>query len=168
MGHVGLCHESQPLERGVGSRDVAPGRPGREAQVLAGRQVVVTEGVVPDERETPAVGPSIDRQILAEHLDLAAMHRQQSGKHAQEGGLPRSVRTGQQHDLSSRHVEVDAGEGGKAAEQAHDGAQTDEGNHSPTGLRDPADRGLRNARVYGRAVDQSQPARRSEFWDCDP
>ena len=105
------------------------------------------------------MGPAVDREVVPEDLHLTAVDREQTGEHAQQRRLPGAVRPAQQHRLTARDVEVDPGEGGEAAEEADDGAQTDEGNHSPTGLRDPADRG-RSQRPSVRMHPRREPTGR--------
>ena len=60
-----------------------------------------------------AYRPPVGQQVVAEHLGLTRDHRQQPGAGPQQTGLAGAVGPLQEHDLSPRHVEVDAGEDGK-------------------------------------------------------
>ena len=62
---VGLAVEPEPLERGIGVADVAPGGARREPEVLAHGQVVVAEGLVPDEREVTPGAAAVDGEIVS-------------------------------------------------------------------------------------------------------
>ena len=98
--------------------------------------------------------PPVGEQVVAEHLGLARRDRQQAGAGPQQAGLAGPVGPLEQHDLSPRHVEVDAGQDGKAAQQGDGGAKADGGGHgvavNATGCRPhvchPGARGVRSMR----------------------
>ena len=56
----------------------------------------------------------------------------EAGDEPQERGLARAVGAGEEHDIALGHVEIDAGEGGEAAEQADGGAELDDEGHGPS------------------------------------
>ena len=79
--------------------------------------------------------------------------RHQAGAGAQQRGLAGAVRALQQDDLPGHHVEVDAGQGRKAAEQGDRAAEVDDGLHGDrptlpapprTGQGDPTAHGRRH------------------------
>ena len=87
-------------------------------KVFHHRQVVVAERFVTDERERAPDRAAIDREIHTEHLGLPGAQRQQSRAEAQQRGLARAVRPGQQHDLATLHLEIGSCERGESTEHA--------------------------------------------------
>ncbi len=71
----------------------------------------------------------VGHQVHTQHAGLAVDHGHQARAGAQQRGLASSVGSLQQHDLAGCDVEVDAGQRGKATEQADRGAESDDGVH---------------------------------------
>jgi hypothetical protein len=100
-----------------------------ELEVLTRREVVVAGRLVADECELPAVRPSVAGQIDAEHLGVTRVNREQARQQPQEGRLARAVATGEEHDLSFAHVEIEPGERREATEKADGVTDTYDGLH---------------------------------------
>ncbi len=117
--------QAKPLEGGLDRPGkAAPGAYG-EADVVDHRHVVVEGGGVANKPELAADRPTIDAEIVPEHDGGAVNHGDQPGAGAQQGGLPGTVRAGQENHLTGSDVEVDAREGREASEQADGGAKVD-------------------------------------------
>src|SRR4029079_19801370 len=91
MTHVGEGAEVERIERAVRRLCGAAAGLGREPQVLGDREVVVTEGLLADEREPAAVTARILAQVGTEHLSLALVERDQPGEEPQQRGLAGAV-----------------------------------------------------------------------------
>jgi len=111
--------QTHPLQRFVRLGDPAPGRSRREPHVLRDREIVVTEGLVPDERHGPAHAARFDSEIDTEHLSLARAQRQQARTQPQQRGLARAVRSAQQQHLARLDLEIGTCERGKSSEHAN-------------------------------------------------
>jgi hypothetical protein len=76
-------------------------------------------------------GAAVGGQVDAEDGGLTAAHGQEPRAQLEERGLPRAVRSLQEDDLASCHVEAGARQGREAAEH-HDGvAEVDHRFHRP-------------------------------------
>ena len=97
----------------------APAARAQKRDVVGHREVVVEAGGVAEEPDAAADGAALAGvgQVVAEHDGLARRDRQQPGARTQQRRLAGAVRSPQEHDLAAADVEVDAGEGGEAAEQ---------------------------------------------------
>ena len=91
---------------------------------------------MPNEGECAPMRASISDEIVAEHLRLTTVERHEPGDESQQGGLARPVRTGEKDHFTLRDVEIDACKCRKPAEEAHGGAETDDGLHSASGGRE--------------------------------
>lgn len=129
MGRIGLAREPETLEHLVDRAFGCAGGTGREPEVLADGQVVVAAGCVTHEREVPTVRATVSNQVVAEDLGVARVHRNEAGEHPQERGLARPVATREEDHLTLADVEIHAGQRGKPSEEAHDGAEADDGLH---------------------------------------
>ena len=122
------------------------GRTGREPQVLADREIVIAGGLVSDESDQSG-GVLADRRRgpgRAPPPSRSAAARGPASK-SEQRRLARTVAAREQDDLAFEHVEIDASEGGEAAEEAHGRTQTDDGLHSVSEEQVP--------RAYGAADD---------------
>lgn len=94
-----------------------------EGHVLGDRQLAIqTIGVSqePDERSDCS---GVHHEIDTGDLGRAALHGQQASTHPQQGSLPRTVRTTQEHDLAAFD---DEGRSGEDREPVHDRDHVDE------------------------------------------
>ena len=82
-----------------------------------------------EEADVTADAASIPDQIMAEHLGRARGHREQAGAGAQQARLPGAVGSLEQHDLSPRHVEIDAGEDREHPDQGDSSVEADGRGH---------------------------------------
>ncbi len=130
MGGAGDACEAEAFHCGVARRAGSSGGACCEAKVFAHRQVVVAKGVVADEREVAPGAGAVGREVVAEHLGGAGLQRHEPRKQAEERRLARAVGTGDEQNLPLGHVEVDAGKGRKAVEQADGRAETNDDGHS--------------------------------------
>jgi sortase A len=130
--------QAEAIEHGIECIHGPPGGAYGEADVVGHREVVIEGGRVPDEAEAPTDGPSVDTQVVAEDDRGPVDEGDQPGDGAQERGLPGAVRPGEEHHLTRADVEVDAGEGGEASEEADGGAKVD-GEAHDSAPRLPAD-----------------------------
>jgi hypothetical protein len=154
MRHVCERRQSYTLECSICDRCVRTRRARREVKVLADREVVITKGLVTDECESTSVFAAIASEIVAEHLRLTFVQRDQTGDQAKQRRLSGTVPAREQHDLSRRDIKIDTGERREAAEQAHSGAETNNGLHSASGGGTPSVRiGLRNGRTDPKALE---------------
>ncbi len=152
--NISRAAEAHALEGGVSEAGVAGRGAGSEAQVLAHGQVVVTEGLVSDEREVTARAPSVAGQVATEDVRLTGVDRHQSGEETQESRLPRSVCSRQQDDLALVDVEIDPREGRKAIQETDCRAETDDVRHTRL-------RAVDDERVYEPAWERVEPATRT-------
>ena len=132
--------ESDPVERGIddGVRTIGAHGAGPEAHVIEHGQVVVEARVVPEQADERTDGPAVGDQVDAEDQGVALGDGHESCTGAQQGGLASTVGSLQQHDLASGHVEIDAGQCGKATEQTDRSAESDDGVHEqPNGTGGP-------------------------------
>ena len=136
--------QADPFERGVGVGRVVTGRPRDEAHVLGDGEVVVTEGLVPDERDRAAHAPRFDRQVDTEHFSLSRAQRQQARAQPQQRGLARAVRPAQQQRprRSSTSRSAPASAGNRPSMQTADRRRTQRNQSS-------GDRGCGTAKAYG-------------------
>lgn len=104
-------------------REIAPGSTYCEAHVLGHGEVVVEERGVPEQPYSAPDGPPVGPQVTAQHEGFAPHHGHQAGNDSQERGFPGTIGSLHEHDLTARHVEVDSGERGVAAEQRDGGAE---------------------------------------------
>ena len=111
--------QSDALERGVGIFGAATTRAGREPQVLADGEIVVTERLVPDERDRAADRPATGREVDTEHLTGAGAQRQQPRAQSQQRRLSRAVRACKENSLAGVYLEVDTRERGETTQHAH-------------------------------------------------
>ncbi len=107
--HVGLAGEAEPLERGVRIASVTGGGAGREVEVLANGEVVVTEGLVTHEGEVTPSPLAVDREVVVEDHGFARIQGNEARKEPQQRGLARAVGAGEKHDLTGGRIEVDSG-----------------------------------------------------------
>ena len=116
--HTGQPPRQPEAGKGVVDREGrGAGGAGDEAQVVGDCQVVVQTGCVAQQGHVAAHRAPVAPQVMAENRRLAVDDGHQPGAGAQQGRLTRAVRTLDEDDLASGHVEVDAGEGGEAAEE---------------------------------------------------
>src|SRR5690606_8513168 len=101
--------------------------PRPERHVLGDREVLVQVGGVPEQADAPPNGGAVPDEVLAEHGRGPRGHGDEPRADPQQGGLAGAVRTPEQQDLAAPDVEIDAGEGGEAAEQGDRGAESDDG-----------------------------------------
>jgi len=113
--------ETEALQDVVRSRRRRTGRTNREADVLGDREVVVEEPGMAEHADAAADRPAVDAEVAAEDDAFAFDEGYETGADAEEGGLAGAVGPADEDDLARGDVEVDAGEGGKAAEEG-DGA----------------------------------------------
>src|SRR5439155_17481855 len=135
---TGEGHQAEALQDGVGLGTVAAGGPGGEPEVLAHGEVVVAEGLVADERELAPYPAAVDSQVVAEHRLRARLPGHQPREQTEQCGLAGAVGPREQHDLPLARVEVDACERWEAAQEAHDGAETDDDGHTRLRAKDVA------------------------------
>ena len=83
----------------------------------------------------PGTPAAVRDEIDAEDRGLAAHDRHQAGDRSQDRRLACAVRATQQHDLAALDVQVEPCERREAAEEADDGAESDEGHASLRGPR---------------------------------
>jgi hypothetical protein len=85
-------------------------------EVLASGEDLVDGGELPGEPEQLANRRGLVHHVASEDLGAARVRRQQRREHADERGLPGSVRAQQSEDRALRHVEVDTRERTRGAE----------------------------------------------------
>jgi hypothetical protein len=91
-----------------------------DGEVLIERRGVAKKGEVATHR------PAIASEVVTEDRRLALHDGNESGARPQKGRLARAVRALHEHDFTRGDVEVDAGQGGKAAEKGDGGVKMDD------------------------------------------
>ena len=130
-------------QRPVGIHRLCPGCTRPEPHVV-GRAEVGVEPVVVGQHPDPATDEAGGTgDVDPQDVRLALHHAQQPGARAEHGGLARSVRPAQEHDLALADSEIDAGESGEPVEEhdsrlQHDRRRRDGGRHMkrPNGTDD--------------------------------
>jgi len=124
-GHSGQPAEAELLEDGIGVGHLAASGPDPEPHVLPDGQVVVGAGSMTDEGHIGADRMAVGGEIVPEYHGGAGRQRQEPGQEPQQRRLTGAVGPGHEDHLAFHHVEIDAGQGRIAAEEAHGGAQID-------------------------------------------
>ncbi len=119
LGNPDAVHRCE----GIGARHTGDPRP--EAQVVGNGELVVEPRRVAEEPDHRPDCPTIGAQVDTEHACGARRHPHQAGATTQQRGFPGPVGSGHEHDLAGLHVEIDAGQGGKATEERDRGAEVD-------------------------------------------
>jgi sortase A len=122
-GHAGDSAQSELLQHPFGLVCRLAGGPGPEPEVLPHAQVVVTPGGVPEEGQLPAGAVPVGGQVAAEDLTRPGAEGQEAGQQPQQGRLAGAVWPGDEHDLTLVDVQIHAGQGREAAQQADGGAE---------------------------------------------
>jgi sortase A len=100
----------------------AHGRP-PEGHVVGDGEVGVEPVGMAEETHMAAHRHTVERQIVAEHLSLATLDREEPGTHPEQRGLAGSVRALQEQDLPSGHGKVGACQHGEATLNGNDPAE---------------------------------------------
>lgn len=106
-----------PSERRRGVGPGGPGCSGPELDVLRDAEIAVQARLVTEEAHVAADGCPIGNDVDPQHSGDPRGDRQEPGAHPEERRLAGAVRTSHKENLAGRDVEIDAGEGGKAAEE---------------------------------------------------
>jgi hypothetical protein len=124
--------QAQPLEGRVDPVRRVAERTGGEADVLSGGQLVVEGRGMPEQADAAAHRHPVLPQVTAEDHSGARAHVEETSACAQEGRLPRAVRTEHDDHLAGLDREIDTGEGGEPTGKRHGGTEFNDGGHGRT------------------------------------
>jgi sortase A len=123
VANIGNAGEPALCERSVNAIERESGSACSKPQVLAHREVVVSEALVPDVGNRSADRRSVAPQVDPEDFGVATVDPLQAGNRAQQGGLPGTIGSRHQNDFARRDLEAASGQRREAADQGHDTAK---------------------------------------------